>query len=492
MAGILHFPGAANMNATCTRLAGALFFLLTVAAAAPAQETDNYGSGFEFEAYGGAMDGDEPTLSPNEQQFRVSADGFFGGRVAYNHPSHVFFEGALGYAPLTLLSTASPDMGLNALVGTSSIGYNVQVARDFQFFLVAGGGIIRWDPDDPIQSETDGTAHYGGGVKIFFTRNVALRADIRDHLTFNALTDIRRQLNPGLTIEDGTTHNVEFTVGVSLFTGQRKDSDRDGVADARDRCPGTPRAAAVDANGCPLDGDHDGVPDYRDRCPDTPAGATVDSDGCPDDGDGDGVYNGLDKCPGTPANATVDADGCPSDTDRDGVFNGIDQCPDTPAGVDVDAKGCPLDSDGDGVFDGPDRCPDTPAGAEVDAYGCTVIEAGLEAGRLVLQNVYFDTNRAVIRPESEAILAELADEISGRPEIQLEVQGHTDSTGSRAYNRQLSQQRAESVVNFLIEHGVPAGRLTARGYGEGSPIASNDTPEGRQQNRRVEFIVTGG
>lgn len=90
------------------------------------------------------------------------------------------------------------------------------------------------------------------------------------------------------------------------------------------------------------------------------------------DADGDGVSDDRDRCPGTPSGAQVDADGCPIDSDGDGVYDGLDQCPDTPRGATVDAKGCPLDSDGDGVYDGLDACPDTPAGAKVDSRGCEI------------------------------------------------------------------------------------------------------------------------
>lgn len=99
------------------------------------------------------------------------------------------------------------------------------------------------------------------------------------------------------------------------------------------------------------------------ECGDVPAVA---------DSDGDGVLDDRDRCPGTPAGAQVDADGCPLDSDGDGVYDGLDQCPNTPQGATVDAQGCPLDSDGDGVYDGLDACPDTPSGAKVDSRGCEI------------------------------------------------------------------------------------------------------------------------
>jgi len=88
------------------------------------------------------------------------------------------------------------------------------------------------------------------------------------------------------------------------------DADGDGVMDDKDRCPNTPKGAAVDADGCELDSDGDGVVDRNDQCPGTPRGAAVDTRGCPLDSDGDGVYDYMDKCPGTPKGAKVDSDGC--------------------------------------------------------------------------------------------------------------------------------------------------------------------------------------
>jgi|GEM_PF-2530231 len=150
-----------------------------------------------------------------------------------------------------------------------------------------------------------------------------------------------------------------------------KDSDNDGIADKKDKCPSTPSFVPVDANGCPFDSDSDRVADYMDKCPGTPIGVKTDSVGCPIDTDLDGVADYLDKCPNTPAIAKVDADGCPIDTDGDGVADYLDQCENTAKGIAVDDKGCPVDTDKDGVADYLDKCPDTPKEVRVDADGCT-------------------------------------------------------------------------------------------------------------------------
>lgn len=267
-----------------------------------------------------------------------------------------------------------------------------------------------------------------------------------------------------------------------------KDADGDGVTDNLDRCPNTPAGTPVDATGCPKDSDGDGVTDLNDKCPNTPAGTAVDATGCPQDSDKDGVLDAADKCPNTPAGTPVDATGCPKDSDGDGVTDLLDKCPNTPAGIGVDGNGCPFDADGDGVIDSRDRCPDTPAGTKVDAVGCPALFG--EGATLVLEGVYFETGKATLKPESEAVLFRVAQSLRGNPEVTVEIGGHTDNTGSRATNMRLSTARANAVRNFLISRGVDAGRMTAKGYGPDNPVADNKTVAGRAANRRVELTKT--
>ncbi|MBP7148551.1 MAG: OmpA family protein [Acidobacteria bacterium] len=262
--------------------------------------------------------------------------------------------------------------------------------------------------------------------------------------------------------------------------------------DRKDKCPDTPSGARVDAVGCPSDGDGDGVFDGLDKCPDTTKGWPVDASGCTPDADGDGVVDPLDKCPNTPRGTKVDANGCPVDSDGDGVTDDKDRCPGTARGVKVDANGCPLDSDGDGVTDDKDRCPDTPRGTKVDANGCPEQkkEAPLftpEKRTLVLEGVYFDTDKATLKPESVTVLDRVAASLRDWPEVRVEVGGHTDSRGSNSHNQKLSEARAQAVRDYLVDKGIDASRITAKGYGEGSPIDNNNTEEGRQKNRRVEL-----
>lgn len=273
-----------------------------------------------------------------------------------------------------------------------------------------------------------------------------------------------------------------------------KDSDHDGVTDDRDACPGTPAGAKVDAKGCPLpiDSDHDGVPDNIDACPGTPAGMKVDARGCPIpiDSDGDGVTDDKDVCPGTPVGQKVDVRGCPLpvDSDSDGVTDDKDACPGTPLGQKVDARGCPLpvDSDADGVPDNLDKCPGTIAGQKVDAVGCPELFAAGKA-TVTLQGVTFLSGRAILTPNAKVILNGVAASLAANPTIRVEVGGYTDNTGSRARNITLSRARANAVATYLIQRGVSASQLTAKGYGPANPVASNTTASGRAENRRVEL-----
>ena len=143
----------------------------------------------------------------------------------------------------------------------------------------------------------------------------------------------------------------------------------------------------------------------------------------------------------------------------------------------------PGDQDKDGVLDNVDKCPDTPAGVAVDAFGCT------RKGSITLEGVTFEYNSARLKPESRSALDAVATDLKKYPRLQIELQGHTDDKGSDAYNLKLSQQRADSVRTYLLDQGVPAGQLTAKGYGETQPMEDNKTEAGRARNRRVVMYV---
>lgn len=261
------------------------------------------------------------------------------------------------------------------------------------------------------------------------------------------------------------------------------DADKDGVADAMDKCPGTMAGTPVDAKGCAIDSDMDGIADSSDKCPGTATGIIVDANGCPQDSDRDGVADSNDKCPGTAAGISVDASGCAKDSDRDGVADSSDKCPATPAGAKVDAQGCDVnkDDDKDGIANINDACPGTASGTVVDKRGCKL------TADIRLDNVQFNTGTEVINANSRNTLDNVAKTLNDNPHLKFEVAGHTDSSGNYEANVRLSKSRADSVRQYLINSGVAANRLTARGYGPDKPVASNDTSTGRSANRRVEL-----
>ena len=487
--------------------AAALLFVAT-----PLTAQDDWGrGGFEISAAWGVLNGyGNEYMDLDPVALQVDNDQFLVGRLGYVFTGGFGLEGYFGYLkdaevqtpglvstePSIVTSGGGPEA--TVLNYGVDMVINLQPEQNFQVFLMAGAGQQRINvgPTSLGDAEQERYAvyNYGGGVKLFITRNLALRTDYRQYIAPDGPEATRRFFNPGAEFTNKALKTTEWTVGLSLFAGGPADEDGDGVPDERDLCPGTPDGVAVDGDGCPFDDDGDGVYNYMDDCPDTPAGAVVDANGCPTDADGDGVWDGIDQCDNTPAGAVVDANGCPSDSDGDGVFDGIDQCDGTPSGAVVDANGCPSDEDGDGVLDGIDQCPGTPAGREVDAEGCGEFQAALAQGRLVISGVQFAFNSAELREGPQAALTRAAgairNAVDNNPGLTIEVQGHTDSIGSERYNQGLSERRAASVRDFIVGLDASlASILTTAGYGESQPIASNDTDEGRAQNRRVEFVV---
>lgn len=178
----------------------------------------------------------------------------------------------------------------------------------------------------------------------------------------------------------------------------------------------------------------------------------------------------------------------PGDADGDGVTDDIDQCPRTPANASVDSRGCAIDTDKDGVPDYKDACPGTDlAGARIDSRGCYEM---LKETVSVKLNVQFDFDSAAARPGHRAEVKRVYDFMRQYPQTKVTIEGHTDSLGSAEYNKNLSQRRANTIANMLTtDFNVDADRVTAVGYGEDRPVASNDTDAGRQENRRVVGVV---
>lgn len=243
---------------------------------------------------------------------------------------------------------------------------------------------------------------------------------------------------------------------------------------------------------CAPDSDMDGIPDTLDKCPHQPEDydGDRDTDGCPDvDTDGDGIDDDLDKCPheaGPKSNH-----GCPIlDSDHDGLPDDVDRCPNQ-AGP-KENHGCPEpDTDGDGVPDMHDKCPNRPGPAS--NHGCprvTYKHIVVTRTRIELkQKIYFESGRAVLKPESDEVLDEIVDALRVHKNLNLRIEGYTDSVGRATYNQKLSQRRAKAVRKYLMRKGLDPTRMIAVGYGEEVPIDTNATAAGRARNRRVEFHI---
>ncbi|MBK9072066.1 MAG: OmpA family protein [Myxococcales bacterium] len=313
----------------------------------------------------------------------------------------------------------------------------------------------------------------------------------------------------GLRPSDGASPDWRLFVGI-VFEPNLGDRDGDGIKDDVDQCPLEKEDfdGFEDADGCPdPDNDKDGILDIDDACPNDPEDfdGNEDTDGCPEgepgDRDGDGIMDVDDQCPDDPEDKDgfEDADGCPDpDNDKDGILDRDDLCPNDPEDFDKfeDEDGCPdPDNDKDRILDNDDRCPNEPEDYDTieDEDGCpepggrvVVTDSKIE----ILDKVYFDLDKATIKPVSYPILDAVAGTLLSNPDIELiEIQGHTDQQGGEDYNLKLSDDRAHSVEAYLISKGVEPVRLQAQGYGESQLIDERNNQTAYEKNRRVEFLI---
>lgn len=316
--------------------------------------------------------------------------------------------------------------------------------KKFRPYLFAGPGLLK------DNMETGLNFDLGVGGKYYFNPNTALYVDA-GYINGIEVTEAAKQVRDNLW---------KVTAGIEFDFGKTLDSDMDGVSDKKDKCPNTPTGVAVDEKGCPIDSDGDGVADYIDDCPTIP---------------------GL-----------TSLKGCP-DTDNDGVADKDDKCPETPKGWKVDATGCPLDQDNDGVSDSEDDCP-TVAGPK-NNKGCPVKEVEkkndpVEEQNINIEPVLFDSGKSALTTTSKGTLDKLVKTLQSNTSFNLNVSGFADSQGPEDLNYKLSQNRVKSVVSYLTTNGISSERIEKQqAFGENKPVATNDTPEGRQQNRRVEFDI---
>ncbi len=363
-------------------------------------------------------------------------------------------------------------------------------------FAFAGGGILNFNPKDADEnklyvSKNDtwgdwkGMALVGAGAEFFVTDWFAINGLIDWHLPFTDQLDAL----PAGDWDDGYWGGK---VGLALYAGTT-DTDGDGIPN---RCDADPKHAEdldcfEDEDGAPeCDNDRDGVVDVADWAPNEPEDMDgyADWDGAPDpDNDGDGILDGKDQDPNNAEDFDKfeDADGIPDyDNDNDGIADVYDGAPNDPETVNgfMDWDGIPDEK----PFVRIEPREEIKKPAEPQTIVVVVPERVGE--KVILRGVNFETASDILTPTSHYILDEAVQILKDHPEIELEVQGHTDSRGSDSYNLDLSQRRANSVRKYLVNQGIFGSRLTSIGYGEKQPIAPNTTADGMAENRRVEFL----
>lgn len=384
----------------------------------------------------------------------------------------------------------------------------------------AGAGLSLLDDGLQFNAELFGSTFIGSKEPLD-TDIVTIAAPTRTSLEFLGSAKVRvlgglvfgAGAGPGITDGIGTpTARVIGFVGWAPMPERDRsdeDDDADGVKNGVDACIGTPGVSSDDPrkNGCPPpDRDNDKISDALDACPSLPGRPNADPtrNGCPADYDRDGIADVDDACPNQKGVASVETarNGCPGeqDSDLDGVADREDACPKQKGSrnVDLAKNGCPtLDGDKDGIADLEDACPNEKglANADKSKNGCPK-DVRVQQGEIViLRQVRFKVGESslseTVDPVSDDLLTEVRNVILEHPEIEkIEVQGHADDTGTKEFNESLAQQRAEAVRKWLVSKGIDPKRLAAKGYGARVPIDSNTTDEGRQKNRRVQFVIT--
>ena len=381
---------------------------------------------------------------------------------------------------------------------------DVTVGNEFVY-----GAAIGVHPVEPVELTVD----FHGGV--FGERSAQQPAEILGGLKFLLGKFVILNIGGGAGVMSGLgAPDYRVFAGVNVapsFDPNARDRDKDGIVDAHDQCVKEPEDIDgwQDENGCPeLDNDADGIEDNIDQCPNDheDVDGFQDLDGCPDaDNDKDQILDVADQCPDEPEaiNGYQDEDGCPDtkpieDSDGDGYKDDVDMCPFAPEDFDAweDEDGCPEDdNDGDSILDINDACPN-----EREVFNEVEDEDGCpdESQRVVVRDAYIEINdriyfefaKADIQRRSYGLLNEIASVILANSDItKIRVEGHTDAIGDDISNLKLSQARASSVVDYLVNAGVKRRRLDPVGFGEMRPVSDNETDEGRQANRRVEFII---
>ncbi len=421
-----------------------------------------------------------------DAQLRIAAQGGIRLRTG----DHSFTDSPMG-TPMPPATNDTIDVGT-----TVPFGVGIAYALAVQKFDIVGEVY----GELPLQGQNFFPLEAIAGVKLYLAKN--------SFLTLGG--------GAGFLPDKGGNPDLRAFLGI-VFEPNIGDRDHDGIKDDVDKCPDDPEDFDdfEDADGCPEpDNDQDGILDVDDQCPNEPEDKDgfEDEDGCPEgnelDRDGDGILDKDDECPDDPEDKDnfQDEDGCPDpDNDQDGILDVDDLCPNDPEDIDgfQDKDGCPdPDNDHDRILDQDDQCPmkdgETPEETQETYNGVDDDDGCPDRGRVVvtdtkieiLDKVYFEYNKATIKSQSFPILDAVAATLEGNPDIlKVEIQGHTDERGGDAYNLDLSDRRAASVRQYLIDKGIDAGRLKSQGYGETEPLDARHNEEAWAKNRRVEFLI---
>lgn len=347
-------------------------------------------------------------------------------------------------------------------------------------YLIVG---YEWWDGDPKKKDGGWVTEFSQGIESgdFEKINTAIPVGLgfsyylNDRLSFDAeglLHYTTIDYIDGYDEGDNDDNWISVAAGISLHFGKAKDTDGDGIPDRHDKDPlhAEDFDNFQDEDGVPdLDNDLDGVPDAIDKSPQDPEDRDgfEDDDGVPDlDNDNDGVLDADDKAPNEAEDMDgfQDDDGMPDpDNDNDGILDANDQCPN--------------EAETMNEYEDLDGCPDEKP------------EIAVEKGEaIVLDGVNFATGSANLTENSKTILDKVVRTMTKNPDLELEVRGFTDNTGSYNGNMKISQRRADSVKNYLVGMGIGSNRIATQGFGPENPIAPNDTREGRAQNRRIEFF----
>lgn len=407
----------------------------------------------------------------------------------------VFFTGQLAGSKKSLdfrFETKVMQYGLLGSVNVSNLIFPNKINRKFSTYALLGMGLVDIK-SQLIKTSTDAFVHGFGydkngneieatteldiPVGLCFKYQITKKIDVGImgllHNTNTDKLDAYRQDSEAKDKFLNTSLCLTYTLGskedaldwTTPFEILNTDKDDDGVPDILDKDPNTEPDVAVDGSGLAMDSDNDGVPDNEDVEPNTPHGAKVNLVGKSFDKDKDGVPDELDKEPNSPEGALVNFQGITissamvgPDDDKDGIPNNIDQEKNTPPGQSVNALG-------------------------VSVQSCNVSDSMFSAA---LPSVYFNLNSTKIDLANFERIAPVAKIMIMYPNLKLEVVGYADNTGNSSYNRKLSKQRAEAVLDVLHNaYGISKDRLFINYFGDTKPLAQGLDAV----NRRVDFMI---